>query len=71
MKLSKCLDTTGAILEEQEGLTLPMSQVTGEQSVSTMRPYGVWAVISPFNFPLVLAAGHDFSGTPHREYGRI
>lgn len=46
-----------AILEEREGLTLPMSQETGEQSVSTMRPYGVWAVISPFNFPLVLAAG--------------
>lgn len=45
------------ILEEQEGLTLPMSQVTGEWSVSTMRPYGVWVVISPFNFPLVLAAG--------------
>src|SRR5437879_12568044 len=22
-----------------------------------MRPYGVWAVISPFNFPLALAAG--------------
>ena len=34
-----------------------MSQATGEQSVSAMRPYGVWAVISPFNFPLVLAAG--------------
>ncbi|MGZ4863552.1 MAG: aldehyde dehydrogenase family protein [Halobacteriota archaeon] len=46
-----------ATLEEQEGLTLPMSHVTGEQSVSSMRPYGVWAVISPFNFPLVLAAG--------------
>jgi 1-pyrroline-5-carboxylate dehydrogenase len=24
---------------------------------SVMRPYGVWAVISPFNFPLALAAG--------------
>ena len=22
-----------------------------------LRPYGVWAVISPFNFPLALAAG--------------
>jgi 1-pyrroline-5-carboxylate dehydrogenase len=34
-----------------------MSEVTGERSISTMQPYGVWAVISPFNFPLVLAAG--------------
>lgn len=24
---------------------------------STLKPYGVWAVISPFNFPLALAAG--------------
>ncbi|WP_310467398.1 aldehyde dehydrogenase family protein [Sphingomonas sp.] len=24
---------------------------------STMRPYGVWAVIAPFNFPLALAGG--------------
>jgi 1-pyrroline-5-carboxylate dehydrogenase len=28
-----------------------------EDSVSVLRPYGVWAVISPFNFPLALAAG--------------
>ena len=25
--------------------------------MSVLRPYGVWAVISPFNFPLALAAG--------------
>ena len=29
----------------------------GEENFSVMRPYGVWAVISPFNFPLALAAG--------------
>lgn len=28
-----------------------------EENLSVMRPYGVWAVISPFNFPLALAAG--------------
>jgi 1-pyrroline-5-carboxylate dehydrogenase len=28
-----------------------------EDNSSVMRPYGVWAVISPFNFPLALAAG--------------
>ena len=28
-----------------------------EHTRSVMRPYGVWAVISPFNFPMALAAG--------------
>jgi 1-pyrroline-5-carboxylate dehydrogenase len=28
-----------------------------DESRSIMRPYGAWAVISPFNFPLSLAAG--------------
>ncbi len=29
----------------------------GERTKSVLRPYGVWVVISPFNFPLALAAG--------------
>jgi 1-pyrroline-5-carboxylate dehydrogenase len=29
----------------------------GEENLSVLRPYGVWAVISPFNFPMALAAG--------------
>src|SRR6266704_1094093 len=28
-----------------------------EHTRSVLRPYGVWAVISPFNFPMALAAG--------------
>jgi 1-pyrroline-5-carboxylate dehydrogenase len=28
-----------------------------EHNVSVLRPWGVWGVISPFNFPLALAAG--------------
>ncbi len=28
-----------------------------ETTRSVLRPYGVWAVISPFNFPMALAAG--------------
>ena len=28
-----------------------------EDTRDVMRPYGVWAVISPFNFPMALAAG--------------
>jgi 1-pyrroline-5-carboxylate dehydrogenase len=43
--------------EARGGFVSPMSRITGERSVSTMKPYGAWAIISPFNFPLVLAAG--------------
>jgi 1-pyrroline-5-carboxylate dehydrogenase len=28
----------------------------GEQNFSVLRPYGVWVVISPFNFPMALSA---------------
>jgi 1-pyrroline-5-carboxylate dehydrogenase len=28
-----------------------------EENLSVMRPYGVWAIIAPFNFPMALAAG--------------
>ena len=28
-----------------------------EHATSVLRPYGVWAVIAPFNFPLAIAAG--------------
>jgi len=31
--------------------------VKGERTRSVLRPYGVWAVISPFNFPLAIATG--------------
>lgn len=29
----------------------------GQQTVSVLRPYGVWAVIAPWNFPLALSTG--------------
>jgi len=44
--------------EENEGFIRQMDSLDAhEQNVSILRPYGVWAVISPFNFPLALAAG--------------
>src|SRR6266576_597 len=45
-------------LETHNGFTTPMQPLgaPGEYT-DVMRPYGVWAVISPFNFPLALAAG--------------
>jgi len=33
------------------------SLLPGEDTVSVLRPFGVWGVIAPFNFPLALAAG--------------
>jgi 1-pyrroline-5-carboxylate dehydrogenase len=29
----------------------------GEDTVSVLRPFGVWGVVAPFNFPIALAAG--------------
>ncbi len=44
--------------EAKEGFILPMSsQAPEEECRSVLRPHGVWTVISPFNFPLALAAG--------------
>jgi 1-pyrroline-5-carboxylate dehydrogenase len=45
-------------MDQNAGYTKPMGKLSpGEENVSVLRPYGVWAVISPFNFPLALAAG--------------
>ena len=47
--------------EKHDGydLALPNDPLEGavSRNRSVLRPYGVWAVISPFNFPLALAAG--------------
>jgi 1-pyrroline-5-carboxylate dehydrogenase len=41
-----------------DGFATPMDRLDEREATSdVMRPYGVWAVISPFNFPMALAAG--------------
>ncbi len=41
-----------------DGFRLPMESLDPrEQNVSVLRPFGVWAVLAPFNFPHALAAG--------------
>ena len=45
-------------ITEHNGFITPLSSLSeGETNVSVMRPQGVWAVISPFNFPFALAGG--------------
>lgn len=45
-------------MEEAEGFHRPMGRLSpNEEAISVLRPYGVWMVISPFNFPLALATG--------------
>ena len=46
------------VIEETDAFRTVMGAPgSPEESVSVLKPYGVWAVISPFNFPLALAAG--------------
>jgi 1-pyrroline-5-carboxylate dehydrogenase len=46
------------LMEENHGYVVPLKPESPEASTrSVLRPHGVFAVISPFNFPLSLAAG--------------
>ncbi len=45
-------------MEKNKGFEKAMAKLSrNEENIDVMRPYGVWAVISPFNFPMALAAG--------------
>jgi 1-pyrroline-5-carboxylate dehydrogenase len=45
-------------MREHEGFSLPMERLVPTEATSdVMRPHGVWAVISPFNYPMALVAG--------------
>ncbi len=45
-------------MERAKGFAMPMAGLSeGEKPYDVMRPYGVWLVISPFNFPMALAMG--------------
>jgi len=48
-----------AQMEDNEGFDKPMDNL-GDDTVHTrsvLKPHGVWAVVSPFNFPMALAGG--------------
>jgi 1-pyrroline-5-carboxylate dehydrogenase len=45
-------------VEKNDGFVKTMGALSpAEENRSVLRSYGVWAVISPFNFPMALAAG--------------
>ena len=37
-------------MQAHDGFEQPMGRLAERRATSVMRPYGVWAVISPFNF---------------------
>lgn len=52
------LDYYPGELRARGGYSQPMNElIAGETAVSVMRPYGVFAVIAPFNFPVALSIG--------------
>jgi 1-pyrroline-5-carboxylate dehydrogenase len=45
-------------MEEHQGFITPMERESRKHhNTSVLKPYGVWAVVSPFNFPAALAGG--------------
>ena len=45
-------------MERNKGFAVQTKNAdSNERSKSLMKPYGVWAVISPFNFPFAILAG--------------
>ncbi len=44
-------------VEANHGFLRPMKPEGAAQTCSIMKPYGVWVVISPFNFPVALSGG--------------
>jgi 1-pyrroline-5-carboxylate dehydrogenase len=45
-------------VEETDGFVRPMARITPvERNTDVLRPYGVFACIAPFNFPLALSTG--------------
>ena len=50
------IETYCSELERHDGYRIPLGRLSErEDNVSVMRPYGVFAVICPFNFPFALA----------------
>lgn len=52
------IETYCTQMEENNGFVRKLGQLSSQEvNHSVMRPYGVWVVIAPFNFPVALATG--------------
>jgi len=52
------IETYCAHMEANGGYEVPLGRLSpSEENASVLRPYGVFGVIAPFNFPVALAAG--------------
>jgi 1-pyrroline-5-carboxylate dehydrogenase len=52
------IETYCTQIESSDGFETPLGQLSpDERNVDVLRPYGVFAVIAPFNFPFALAFG--------------
>ena len=48
----------GDTMEAHDGFVQPMGSLSPEEHTrSVLKPHGVWAIISPFNFPMALSGG--------------
>ena len=66
------IDYYAAQVEEANGFVRPMGQVTPvERNTDVLRPYGVFACIAPFNFPLALSTGMSSAALLGRQRGRV
>jgi 1-pyrroline-5-carboxylate dehydrogenase len=52
------IDVYAQQMEDHDGYVITLGQLSpAEVNHSVLRPYGVWVVISPFNFPIALTTG--------------
>ena len=57
-------------MDKHEGFRTPMSGMgAAGDYYDVLRPYGVWAVISPFNFPMALSGGPSSRRARRRQRG--
>ncbi|MHB8629453.1 MAG: aldehyde dehydrogenase family protein [Aggregatilineales bacterium] len=60
-EVDECVDLVNYYCDEMErhsGFRERMKQLNANENASSvLRPYGVWAIIGPFNFPLALTLG--------------
>ena len=58
-------------IEEHEGYEVPLGTLAdNERNRSVLRPFGVFGVIGPFNFPVALVDGHERRRARRRQHDR-